>query len=588
LLVAAMIERLGIIVTVAFVLTRIPFFRRLIDQEMKVKTSHSISLMILFGCFGIIGTYTGLIVNPLESTLTKWQWYLNEDEALANSRVIGIVAAGLLGGMRIGIGAGIIAGTHRFLLGGFTAVSCGISTILAGVIAGWISRYNKKSKLVSTSTGFAVGMLAETVQMLVILLVAKPYDQAHALVMEIGLPMILANGLGTGIFILIIRTVIQEEERMGAAQSQKALRIADRTVKYMRKGLSSESAQSTCEILMREVRVKGVSITNRTHILAHVGMASDHHFAHSSIQTEATKRVIETGELLVVGKESIQCDQANCPLGAAIIAPLKQGEKTVGTLKFYFQTEKEISTILIELVKGLSDILSHQLELAEIDHQKSLVKQAEIRALQAQISPHFLFNAMNTIVSLIRINPDKARKLLISLSNFIRQNLTGTTKAFSSLREELSHVEAYLTIEEARFHDRLSVQYEIDHKALSAQVPSITLQPLIENAIKHGLKTKEEGGILTIRINGEKSHVRVSIIDNGEGMEETVVNELAHQPVQSITGTGIGLYNINERLKKMMGEESAIHIQSIKGKGTNVTFTVPFTNEGDQDEDNHN
>ncbi|MEL3973532.1 sensor histidine kinase [Rossellomorea oryzaecorticis] len=574
MLIAAMIERLGIIVTIAFVMTRLGFFRKLIEQRSNVKISQTMLIILLFGFFGIIGTYTGLIVNAEVDEYAKWQLRLQENEAIANSRVIGIVAAGLLGGPWIGLGAGLVAGVHRYFLGGFTAFACGVSTIIAGLLAGYVGKREKKNRLVSPQKAFLVGFLAEAMQMAIILLFAKPYPVAYELVSDIGWPMIIANGIGTGIFILIIKSVFYEEERMGAVQSQKALRLADRTVKYMRKGLNSSSAQSTCQILMKEVDAIAVSITNRTHILAHVGVASDHHQKDKPIQTEATKRVIETGELLKVGKKEIHCDRDDCPLGAAVMAPLLKGDEIVGTLKFYFHSEKVISPIMMELTKGIATLLSNQLELAEIDTHKELAKESEVKALQAQMSPHFLFNAINVIVSLTRINPDKARTLLISLSQFIRQNLSGSTKSTSTLREECQHVKAYLAIEEARFFDRLQVVYDLDEVAMHTVVPSITLQPLVENAIKHGMKNQSEGFILKISITSGGDGVTVKVEDNGDGIDASRLESLLLEPVESKTGTGIALYNVNKRLEMMVGKESGLTIDSEKGSGTTVQFSL--------------
>ncbi|OIU70424.1 sensor histidine kinase [Rossellomorea aquimaris] len=583
MLIAAMIERLGIIVTIAFVMTRLGFFRKLIEQRSHVKKSQTVLIILLFGFFGIIGSYTGLIVNAEADEYAKWHMTLQENEAIANSRVIGIVAAGLLGGPWIGLGAGMVAGVHRYFLGGFTAFACGISTVLAGVLAGYIGKREKKNRLVSPLKAFVVGFLAEAMQMAIILLFAKPYGAASELVSDIGWPMIIANGIGTGIFLLIIKSVVYEEERMGAVQSQKALRLADKTVKYMRKGLNESSAYATCRILMKEVDAIAVSITDRTHILAHVGVASDHHQKHKPIQTEATKRVIETGELLKVGKKEIHCDRDDCPLGAAVMAPLLKGDEIVGALKFYFHSEKVISPIMMELTKGIATLLSNQLELAEIDTHKELAKESEVKALQAQISPHFLFNAINVIVSLIRINPDKARTLLISLSQFIRQNLSGSTKSTSTLKEECQHVKAYLAIEEARFYDRLQVKYDLDEDAMQAVVPSITLQPLVENAIKHGMKNQAEGFILNISITRENGNVvKVKVEDNGDGIEQSRLETLLLQPVESETGTGLALYNVNKRLEMMNGEESGLIIRSVKGEGTAAQFTIKGGNAADE------
>ncbi|KIL52573.1 histidine kinase [Jeotgalibacillus alimentarius] len=579
MLVLAMIERLGIIVTVAFLLTRLPFFRRLFDSQSKIDNKQRILLVIVFGCFGIIGTYTGIIVNPIEDSMDRWTRVLNDDEAIANSRVLGVVVAGLLGGWRIGVGAGLIAGIHRMTLGGFTGIACGVATIIAGILAVIISKKQKKNRIISPQAAFIVGASAEAVQMLIILGVARPFERSVALVEEIGLPMILANGIGTALFVLIIKSVIQEEERMGAVQSQKALRIANLTLTHMRKGLTPVSAAEVCAILYKEIPSLAVAITDRKKILSHIGSGLDHHGAGEEIRTEATRYVIESGQGVTVGKDSIQCMDPDCMLQAAVIAPLKRKDQTIGTLKVYFSSERAISPIMLELINGLTTLLSHQLEIADGEKHRELARESEIRMLQAQVSPHFLFNALNTIVSLIRTNPDHARKLLISLSAFFRQNLAGTTRKVSTLSEEIDHVKSYLSIEEARFYDRLDVLYEIEDAALSASVPPLTLQPLVENAVKHGLKAKSEEGRLIVRAFRDRDRIRIEVEDNGEGIEKTRIESLLESAVTSEKGTGIGLYNLNERLIKIIGEQSKLTIQSAEKKGTIVSFSVPYPNE---------
>ncbi|WP_096439564.1 sensor histidine kinase [Alteribacter populi] len=588
-LLVLMLERLGIIVMVAFIMTRISYFRELLDRY-DVTFAERLKITLIFGLFGIIGTYIGLEVNPNEPTYSVWTWKVGEDEALANSRVIGVVVAGLLGGWRVGTGAGIIAGIHRYSLGGYTAFACGISAVIAGMLAGLIHRLVKKNRIITLPGTFIIGALCEAIQMGVILLVADPFERALALVQMIGFPMILANGIGAMIFILIIRNVIREEERIGAAQSEKALRIADRTLGHLRKGLTPESAKATCAILVKEVGAVAVSITDRTRILAFEGQGKDHHPVGSEVQTPATKRVLEMGELVDATEKDIACEESGCQIRAGIIVPLKQEGATVGTLKFYVRSEKELTPIKRELVKGVSRFLSNQLELARVDELRELANQAEVRALQAQVSPHFLFNALNVIVSLIRINPGYARKLLLQLSYYLRQNLTSTKRGTSTLREEIDHVKAYLSIQEARFQDRLQVEYQIDERALSYNVPSMTLQPLVENSIKHGFEGKKRNAAFYLYVHIESienDKVRVTVKDNGVGMDPDRLESLKKNPLDSKDGTGLGVFNVSKRLKLMLGEESELHIESEKSKGTTVYFYM--TNGGtDRDENDKN
>lgn len=569
-LMLTMLERLGIIVTIAFLLTRFRFFRQMIHHE-NIGRKQQLLAILFFGSFGIIGTYSGVSFDTDSLQLNRWASELTQNEAIANSRVIGIIIAGLLGGYKVGIGAGLIAGVHRFTLGGFTDLACGISAVVAGIIAGFFYKRNEDINLLSA---FFIGALAEAVQMLIILVIAQPFDKALTLVQGIGIPMILANGIGSALFLLIIRNLLNEEEKIGALQAQKALRLAEFTLGHLRKGLHVESATEACLILHREVQASAIAITDQEKILAHVGVASDHHKVQSPILTDVTKKVIQEGRLIVANKGEIQCTHSKCPLHAVVIAPLKQRGNTIGTLKFYFRSEKEITDVVIQLIKGLSSLLSNQLEISEADKAYQLAKEAEIKALQAQISPHFLFNSLNIIVSLIRTDQKKARKLLIALSHFLRQNLAGTTEKWITLEQELQHVRAYLQIEEARFVDKLQVIYDIDEQALQQKIPPLTLQPIVENAIKHGIKDKERNCEVIISIKQLNSRTYISVKDNGSGIEKDRLQSIGKEIVPSESGTGLGLYNVNRRLVMMLSEKSALLIESDYTRGTTVSFII--------------
>ena len=571
-LLTTMVERLGIIVTIAFILTRFQFFRDMIYQE-QLQRHQQYTAILFFGFFGIIGTYTGLSLSTESLHFNRWAANLSADEAIANSRVIGVVIAGLLGGYKVGIGAGLIAGIHRFSLGGFTALSCGLASIIAGILAGF---FHKRQRHIKLKSAFFIGALAETIQMLVILLLSKPFEQARTLVEIIGMPMIIANGLGCALFLLVIRNVVNEEEKMVAVQAQKILRIADKTLAHLRNGMNPKSAEAVCQILHKEIKASAVAMTNLTEILAHVGLGDDHHRAESPIQTQITLDAIHKSEIVVANQESIQCRKKGCPLGAVVIAPLKLREKTIGTIKFYFRSEKEINNVVMELISGLSKMISNQLEIVEADRAYQLAKEAEVMALQAQISPHFLFNTLNTIVSLVRIDPAKARKLLISLSHFLRQNLTVTTLSVTTLEQELKHTKAYLSIEEARFVDKLEVIYDIDTETLNQNIPPLTLQPIVENCIKHGFKNKENNCIIKIMIKQKDESVHINVTDNGQGMSSERTEQIGKELLQSENGTGLALYNVNRRLTMTYGGTAALKIISDMDNGTEITFSIPY------------
>lgn len=565
-----MLERVGIIIAVAFILTRFQFFKNMVSHD-KLNRKQSLSAILFFGFFGIAGTYLGVALDVSSFQFNNVQMTLVESEAIANSRVIGVVLAGLLGGYRVGIGAGLIAGLHRMSLGGFTSFACGFSTIIAGFVA---SAFHRKGKKTGASLALGIGALAEAMQMGFILLLSKPLEQAVALVEVIGLPMIVANGVGAALFMLIVHSVLSEQEKMTALQAQKTLRIADQTLGFLRKGMNNETAHAVCNILYRELTPDAVALTNKINILAHVGLASDHHQPNAILQTEETKKVIQEGKLIVVQDGTLHCHNKNCPLGAAVIAPLTLRGETIGTLKLYYPSKKWITDVTIELITGLSSLLSNQLEIAEADRAYQLAKETEIKALQAQISPHFLFNSLNMIMSLIRTKPDEARRLLGSLSYFLRQNVTGTSADKISIEQELLHVKAFLEIIEARFVDRLSIVYDVDDALLHEMIPPFTLQPIVENAIQHGIKDKEENCIVKITIHRILDAIEIKVEDNGEGMSSRRIQMLGKSQVVSDTGTGMGLYNVNRRLTMTFGEEAALSIKSDKDIGTVISFRI--------------
>lgn len=496
-----MIQQIGLIVAIAFILTRFTTFRNLIDRKLDRWTI--IQLSIVFGLFGIIGTYTGISVRPSENTFL---WIPRVDtigfeEALANSRVVGVVIGGLLGGPWVGLGAGLIAGIHRTLLGGFTGLACGISTVTAGLFAGLVYLKTGNLRIVPSSKALFTGGIAEMTQMVIILLIARPWESAVALVQVIALPMILANSLGIALFVVIIRSVIHEEDRIESNQAQKVLHIANQMLVNLRKGLTEESATQISKLLIKTTGASAVSITDHEKILSHVGIGDDHHLPGHTVLTEATKIVLRMGKLYIPkSNDEIHCPHKRCPLAVAIIVPLIKYEDVIGVLKFYFLSSKQIRPVDEEVAQGLGKLLSHHLEVVDAQNHAQLIREAEIKALQAQMNPHFLFNSLNTIIALIRTQPDMARKLLTQLGYFFRQNLNASLHEFVTLRQELDHTRAYLDIEQARFTERLSVKLEIDPLFENVLLPPLTLQPLVENGIRHGLKGLEKTGEILVHV----------------------------------------------------------------------------------------
>ncbi len=353
--------------------------------------------------------------------------------------------------------------------------------------------------------------------------------------------------------------------------------IANETLPYLRKGLNKETATPIAKIIKETSQVAAVAITDRERVLAYLGAGCDKHLPGDAILTKATKAVIETGQPRIINStQELDCPKTDCscPLSKGIIVPLRCGDDVVGTLKFYQTESGELPAHVISLAKGIAQLLSTQIELAELNRQSQLVTEAKLEALHAQINPHFLFNTLNTIISFSRTDPHKTRQMLIHLADFFRHSLK-KHEALITLKEELEYVNTYLFLEKARFGDKLKVVMEIDKDLLSSRLPVLSLQPLVENAIRHGVSSKIEGGTVKIIAQVEGEDFLAKVIDDGVGISTFQLTQILTPGYGS--GNGVGLSNVDERLKGIYGKDYGIRISSVVDRGTTVQIKIPLT-----------
>jgi two-component system LytT family sensor kinase len=205
----------------------------------------------------------------------------------------------------------------------------------------------------------------------------------------------------------------------------------------------------------------------------------------------------------------------------------------------------------------------------KLEEQKRLLLEARLDALQRQINPHFLFNTLNSIASLVRLKPELAREMTVKLANILRA-LLKDHDSYVPLREELSFTDDYLDIEVVRFGaEKLRVEKEIDPRTLDVLVPSILLQPLIENSIKHGLEPRIHGGTVTLRSRLDGDRILIEVADDGVGMGNRPASALRR------TGAGIGMKNVQERLEVLYGNQMTFNVVSNPGRGTLVSIEFP-------------
>jgi two-component system, LytTR family, sensor kinase len=204
----------------------------------------------------------------------------------------------------------------------------------------------------------------------------------------------------------------------------------------------------------------------------------------------------------------------------------------------------------------------------KLEEQKRLLLEARLDALQRQINPHFLFNTLNSIASLVRMKPELARQMTVKLANILRA-LLKDHDTYVPLSEELSFTDDYLDIEVVRFGAKLRVEKDIDPETLSVLVPSILLQPLIENSIKHGLEPRINGGTVTLRSRLQADRLMIEVADDGVGIVARPASALSR------TGNGIGMQNVRERLEVLYGTQARFTVVSNPGRGTLVSIELP-------------
>ena len=572
-LIPFLLERLGIMIILAFILAQWGPTRRLLKQP---EAGWQFSVLVLFfATYGILSNYTGVKVNLAEFSSHTWLEEVEGTSAIANTRTMIVVISGLLAGPVGGTITGILVGLHRYSLGGFTASACALSTVIAGGISGllrpyWRDRLGSQALLPVCLAGFLM-----VLEMSLILLVSNPFEAAFELVQFIFLPMTLINVLGVWLFLSIIRLAAREEESVRAREAERSLHIADLTLPQLTRGLNSKTAEAVATVLLEQTRANAVSLTDRSVILAHLGVGSDHHRAGARWTTRPTEHVLTDGTLrLVTDRNEIGCPKHGCPLQAGIIAPLTIGTATVGTLKVYYPHTESLDAVEVELIEGLAKLFSTQLALGNAERQAGLLKDAEIRALEAQVHPHFLFNAINTIYALCRTDVERARVLLLELSTFFRSNLQGARSAKIPLQKELEHIEAYISLEAARFPNRPFVDIDLAEGTEHLLVPPFILQPLIENAFLHAFLPDQTGYVgVTASMIGEQ--LLLEVVDNGQGIEKERLARLGREVVPS-NGTGTALFNTAERIRSLYGQQGAFQIESRLEDGTKITMHLPI------------
>ena len=404
------------------------------------------------------------------------------------------------------------------------------------------------------------------------------------------MPCIVAGVVAANVIVIAGSVNLTPDDTRSQA-TERTLRVATNTLEHLRGGLTPENAQAICVLLLPETNAAGVAITDAKRVLAYEG-SFNVAFPPGTENSRPTREVLKskrTETFYAMDQEMQEPRRFAAGISTSgnsfgVIVPLVVQDEAVGTIKLYYSRDRDMDRTQLAIARGLGMLLSTQLSSYELDAQAELTARAEVKALQAQINPHFLFNTLNTIASLCRTDPMRARSLLRDFSMFYRHTLESSESGLIPLSQELEQTRRYLTIEKARFgEDRIVESEHVSEGIGKLRVPSFVIQPIVENAVRHAMR---DSGPLSIDVHAvvDGDDVLIAVADDGLGMTEEAAQRLlesggadaAPTPVGSgrRRGAGMALKNVMERIERFYDPGSGVEVVSRPGEGTCVTLRL--------------
>ncbi|MBQ8919126.1 MAG: histidine kinase [Acidaminococcaceae bacterium] len=544
----------SLFLVIIMLLSKMRFFNTAL-VEKNYTTKNKLILIAIFSVIGILGTY----------------WGIRTQYGIINTRAVGVVVGGLLGGPVVGSAIGTIVGVHRiFAPITLSSFESGMITIIQGILAGFLSNWFKQQKKM-WPYAFALGFLFEALHMVLLLLFAKPYAHAVSLVKAIAPSMLLTNPVATALFVGVIEDNYRRQERYKAEAAQTSFRTMNLVINVLQEGYNPKTIRSIVDIVLESTAgVSWAAILAPGKIVA---LSCADGLEQDKIRQYINKKNYYYGSTIeknILGSYN------------TAIFPVYKDSDNRQLLVISKDINEDFSNFEMELFRGLCSLLQIQLEINTLKEQAVLLSEAEVKVLQAQINPHFLFNALNTISYYCRSNPEKAKDLIIYLAEYYRHSLNNES-VFINFKQEIRHIQAYVNIEMARFGDRLKINYNIP-EFLDFNLPCLILQPLVENAIKHGVLPRESGGTVEIGAAPHGQNVRLYVYDNGVGIPKEKLSRLLLEDEPAATDgdeaeqrKSVGLQNVHKRLLAYYGEKSGLQITSSENAWTMVFFEIPLT-----------
>ena len=551
----ALIVNIALLAVIANLLSSLQTVRRLILRE-KRGLKGDLFLSFIFGGLIILSTCIGVNVGSYS----------------LNTRVIGTMSAGLLGGPLVGCYSSVIGALYVLIFSTPRVFAKGsaFATILFGLLGAGFYPYFQRGKWKYTDL-FLLACFAEVCDMASLLRMTVSLEVAVDTILDVALPMIIMNAIGIIVFISNFNGVFIFQDIESSRQIQKISELSKKCLPLLQDGglNKKENIEKLADTILKGTDWSGILFTDCEKVIKWQCNPKDeqeinYQAKYGDPVPEICKQAMEKGNLVRYENQSGDKKWIHTAQDYTISAvPFQVKNQSVGSMTVWMKRKWMDRQSELELLQHLMTLGSSQLAILELEQQKNLLAQAEFKALQFQVNPHFLFNALNTISWVCRENPEEARKLLLTLADYFRYNLNYDSYMVP-LREEVEHVKDYLQIEKARFEEKLQVVYNVPGE-MELLVPTLILQPLVENAVRYGID-RTGCRYVYIGITEETDAYRVEISDHGKGFPEEVLDKLSKdKPV----GSSIGLQNVHKRMKSVYGEEHGLQIQSTP-KGSTV------------------
>lgn len=538
------LQKICVLVTITYFASRTDAFARLLLQNAKPKDR--------------------LLSYLFFSALSLAEVLLAPHNPLMDARILSATSAGLLGGLGLGAGVGITTGLISIAHAPWTALESS-PALAAGILGGLFYRY-RPAFAPKVLAGFLLGVLGHGLWLAIRLQSDYLIGSWDALVVQYVLPMLL-SGAGVSVFLAIVGDMRAQRRRIERSELAKAIALANRVLPNLSTGLDEAAAGHIAGMVRSLTGVPAVAIAISSKLLAHVGEAAEYH-QKSGIVPDVAVKAMADGERHTTEKRSTWCDHPGCPFGCAVAAPLVHRGQRIGSVVLFEMRYVKFRPEVVDLGAEVAQFLvNYQLQAAEIASQAQAVSKAELKALQAQVHPHFLFNALNTLAGMCEISPSQAADLTVKIGEFFRSSFRSDRELVSRVSDEMDIVGSYLDIERARFGERLQVVMERDPAADKCSVPSFSLQPLVENAIVHGVSRKTGSGIVRIATRVRNGQLYCFVADNGRGFD--VVGESWKR------NGSHALSMLAGRLERIYGRDYRLFVRSKKDKGTLVCIRIP-------------